>query len=125
MLQTLRGKLEDLEKREKEEPGNRTSQRNKLLGGGASGSGRVWGQETAETKDKDKKELIQYQRDVMTQQDEGLERLGEIISKQKNIAYQIGNELDEQNRMLDNLGNKMDNTNVRLGYTTKRVMKQL
>ena len=69
--------------------------------------------------------MITIQRQVIDQQDEGLDRLSSIIKRQKNIAYQLGNELDEQNKMLDDLDNKMDGTNARLGHTTKRVMKML
>ncbi len=91
----------------------------------SNGSGRVWGKETAETIGKDNREIINVQRDVIKEQDKGLERLDVLISKQKNIAYQIGNELSEQNKMLDELDNQMDKTSTKLTHTTKRVNKLL
>ena len=89
------------------------------------GSGRVWGKETADTLGKSNRDIVTMQRQVIQQQDKGLERLDTLISKQKNIAYQIGNELSEQNKMLDDLDNQMDKTSTKLGHTTKRVNKLL
>eukprot|EP00123_Amoebidium_parasiticum_P010121 comp19903_c0_seq1/m.24127 comp19903_c0_seq1/g.24127 ORF comp19903_c0_seq1/g.24127 comp19903_c0_seq1/m.24127 type:complete len:326 (-) comp19903_c0_seq1:596-1573(-) len=124
-LQTLMGKREELERAEKTAPtqmGN-AEQRSELMGTGSSQ--RVWGRETAETAGKSNLEVVNVQRQLMDQQDEGLDRLQAIIQRQKQIALSINEELDTQNNMLDDLNVQVERTQGHMATTTKRVMKLL
>lgn len=43
----------------------------------------------------------QEQKQMLKQQDQGLENLSKVISRQKHLAMSIGNELEDQNEILD------------------------
>jgi hypothetical protein len=126
MVHNLRGKLNELQRKEKESRLNFSLQKNALLKGSCSPKpARVWGRETNDTADKSSGELVKYQRNIMSLQDEGIDRLNEIVQKQKSIAERIGNELDEQNKMIEFLDSKMERTGGHMENTTRRVKSLL
>merc|ERR1712226_568609 len=48
-------------------------------------------------------QLLQRQRDVMREQDDGLDALSAVIAKQKRIGLEISDEVDDQARLIDDI----------------------
>ncbi|KNC81826.1 hypothetical protein SARC_05863 [Sphaeroforma arctica JP610] len=118
--------LERLERAEGDEVEDNRAQRSEVPDRNRNTPrGRVWGKETEATKGKTTHEVVDLQRDVMAAQDAGLDRLAEVVQRQKHVASAIGNELDEQNRLLEDLDGRVERTHGQLANTTKRVMKLL
>jgi syntaxin 8 len=63
----------------------------------------------------------QEQQQIIRHQDDSLESLSKVISRQKNIALRIGNEVDQQNDIIDNIADQMDTMNSRVSSTTRTV----
>lgn len=63
----------------------------------------------------------QEQKQILQNQDEGLENLSKVISRQKQLAMTIGNELEDQNGILDNIADQMDNNDTRLQRETSNI----
>ncbi|CAG9761658.1 unnamed protein product [Ceutorhynchus assimilis] len=61
------------------------------------------------------------QKQMLGEQEKGLESLSKIISRQKNIASTISNEVDYHNEILDDIGTQIDNTDQRVRVETDRV----
>ncbi|XP_046390575.1 syntaxin-8 [Ischnura elegans] len=66
-------------------------------------------------------DVRQQQQTVVKQQDEGLEVLSKVISRQKELAKVIGNEVDIQNDIIDDLTENMENTDTRIRRETKQI----
>ncbi|XP_054288940.1 syntaxin-8-like [Macrosteles quadrilineatus] len=66
-------------------------------------------------------QIREHQQRLMRDQEDGLERLSQVISRQKDIARTIGNEVDYQNELVDNITNTMDRTNVSIQRETSHV----
>nr|CAD7261234.1 unnamed protein product [Timema shepardi] len=66
-------------------------------------------------------ELRQHQQRMVKDQNEGLEILSKVISRQKEIAQTIGNEVDIQNEIIEDLADHMDRTDSRLLDETKQI----
>jgi len=60
----------------------------------------------------------------MKDQDEQLDGLSTILSRQKHIAVAISTELHEQNAILDDLNSDVDRVQGKMG-TAKRLMNKL
>ncbi|XP_048513978.1 syntaxin-8 isoform X1 [Athalia rosae] len=58
---------------------------------------------------------------LLQEQDEGLEALSKVISRQKEIAISINNEVDHQNDIIDDLADHMERTDQRLISETRQV----
>ena len=56
----------------------------------------------------DNQQVHDYHKNVLQQQDEQLDRLGESIGRQRDLSIQIGDELDDQVQMLDDVDNHVD-----------------
>jgi syntaxin 8 len=54
------------------------------------------------------------QRQMIEEQDQGLDALSRVVTRQKQIAIDIGNEVTDQNEILDDINDHMDHTNTRL-----------
>ncbi|XP_071736589.1 syntaxin-52-like [Rutidosis leptorrhynchoides] len=65
--------------------------------------------------------IVGLQRQVMREQDEGLEKLEETVISTKHIALAVNEELDLHTRLIDDLDEHVDVTDSRL----KRVQKNL
>ncbi|KAM7250765.1 hypothetical protein ACFE04_022648 [Oxalis oulophora] len=69
----------------------------------------------------DNQGLVSLQRQVMREQDEGLEKLEETVLSTKHIALAVNEELDLHTRLIDDLDQHVDVTDSRL----RRVQKNL
>ncbi|KAJ4909050.1 Syntaxin-52 [Raphanus sativus] len=69
----------------------------------------------------DNQGIVQFQRQVMREQDEGLEKLEETVMSTKHIALAVNEELTLQTRLIDDLDYHVDVTDSRL----RRVQKSL
>ncbi|KAL5802372.1 hypothetical protein ACOSQ3_030822 [Xanthoceras sorbifolium] len=65
--------------------------------------------------------LVGFQRQIMKDQDEGLEKLEETVISTKHIALAVNEELDLHTRLIDDLDQHVDVTDSRL----RRVQKNL
>lgn len=65
--------------------------------------------------------LVGLQRQIMKEQDEGLEKLEETVISTKHIALAVNEELDLHTRLIDDLDQRVDVTDSRL----RRVQKHL
>ncbi|CAH1992286.1 unnamed protein product [Acanthoscelides obtectus] len=61
------------------------------------------------------------QKNMLKEQENGLENLSQIISRQKDIAHTISNEVDYHNEILDDLGAQMDRTDTRVRSETQHI----
>jgi syntaxin 8 len=59
------------------------------------------------------------QQQIIRQQDDSLDALSKVISRQKHIAIRIGNEVENQNEILDDLATQMENTGSRVNSSTR------
>ncbi|KAL4131757.1 hypothetical protein QTP88_009026 [Uroleucon formosanum] len=71
------------------------------------------------------KVLKQQQQYLLKEQDDGLNELASIVSRQKNIAITISSEVDLQNELVDDLLVKMDKTAAGIESETKEVVQIL
>lgn len=56
----------------------------------------------------DNLQIHQYHKNVLQDQDEQLDRLGDSIGRQRDLSIQIGNELDDHVQMLDEVEEHVD-----------------
>ncbi|XP_058460160.1 syntaxin-8 [Malaya genurostris] len=66
-------------------------------------------------------DLRAQQTRILEDQNEGLEALSRVISRQKVLATQIGSEVDRHNEILDNLADTMETTDARLDRETRQI----
>ncbi|XP_060774542.1 syntaxin-8 [Neoarius graeffei] len=66
-------------------------------------------------------EIKEQQQRIIQAQDEGLDALADVISRQKRMGQEIGNELDEQNEIIDDITQLVDTTDRRIHNETRRV----
>ncbi|CAI6343076.1 unnamed protein product [Macrosiphum euphorbiae] len=71
------------------------------------------------------KVLKQQQQYLLKEQDDGLNELASIVSRQKNIAITISSEVDLQNELVEDLLVKMDKTAAGIESETKEVVQIL
>ncbi|XP_015369497.1 PREDICTED: syntaxin-8 [Diuraphis noxia] len=71
------------------------------------------------------KVLKQQQQYLIKEQDDGLNELASIVSRQKNIAITISSEVDLQNELVDDLLVKIDKTTAGIENETKEVVQIL
>ncbi|CAA0833628.1 Syntaxin-52 [Striga hermonthica] len=67
--------------------------------------------------------VVGLQRQVMKEQDEGLEKLEETVSSTKHIALAVNEELDLHTRLIDNLDEHVDVTDSRLQQVQRRLAR--
>ncbi|KAI9248034.1 hypothetical protein BDA99DRAFT_251948 [Phascolomyces articulosus] len=77
--------------------------------------------ETEETRGLDNEGLMQYQQQVMQDQDQQVEQFSAILSRQRQLGLAIGDELETQNQVLDELDSGVDRTNVKLKFAKKKL----
>ncbi|XP_066148532.1 syntaxin-8 [Euwallacea fornicatus] len=94
----------------------RMAERSDLIGGV---SGADW--DTIETSEMTVDEIQSRQRQMLGDQEQGLENLAKIISRQKDIANTISNEMDYHNEILNDIGTQIDQTDQRVRTETGRV----
>ncbi|KAL8910493.1 MAG: hypothetical protein Q9171_004189 [Xanthocarpia ochracea] len=69
----------------------------------------------------DNQQIHEYHKNVMQQQDEQLDRLGDSIGRQRELSMQIGDELDEHVQMLDEVEGHIDRHQTTLDGARKRL----
>ncbi|XP_057520545.1 syntaxin-51-like [Amaranthus tricolor] len=69
----------------------------------------------------DNQGIVGFQRQIMREQDEGLEQLEETVISTKHIALAVNEELNLHTRLLDTLDDHVESTNSRL----QRIQKKL
>lgn len=127
-LSTLKGRCSDLQSKfgrgidANESGSGMDNQRNALFGGRESGTARRPYQDEPESfRGNDQDGIMQSQRQVMREQDQGLDMISQSVSRIKNMGLKIGDEIEDQNEMLDDLNDGMDRTNERLLKETDHV----
>jgi len=69
----------------------------------------------------DNQQIHAYHSQVIAEQDEALDRLGESIGRQRELSIQIGDELDEHVQMLDDVDRHVDRHQTRLDKARKNL----
>lgn len=69
----------------------------------------------------DNQQIHAYHSQVLAEQDEALDRLGESIGRQRELSIQIGDELDEHVQMLDDVDRHVDRHQTRLDKARKNL----
>jgi syntaxin 8 len=69
----------------------------------------------------DNQQIHAYHSQVLAEQDEALDRLGESIGRQRELSIQIGDELDEHVQMLDEVDRHVDRHQTRLDKARKNL----
>jgi len=69
----------------------------------------------------DNQQIHAYHSQILSEQDEALDRLGESISRQRELSIQIGDELDEHVEMLDDVDRHVDRHQSRLDKARKNL----
>lgn len=69
----------------------------------------------------DNTQIHEYHKNVLREQDEQLDRLGESIGRQRDLSIQIGDELDEHVQMLDDVDEHVDRHQTRLDKARKNL----
>lgn len=69
----------------------------------------------------DNQQIHAYHSQVLAEQDEALDRLGESIGRQRELSIQIGDELDEHVQMLDEVDQHVDRHQTRLDKARKNL----
>ncbi|XP_054807850.1 syntaxin-52-like [Prosopis cineraria] len=65
--------------------------------------------------------VVGFQRQIIKEQDEDLEKLEETVTSTKHIALAVNEELSLHTRLLDNLNEHVDTTNSRLQMVQRRL----
>ncbi|KAI8379503.1 Phox homologous domain-containing protein [Radiomyces spectabilis] len=79
--------------------------------------------ETEVTRGLDNEGLLQYQQQVMKEQDDQVAQFSAILARQKQLGLVIGDELDVQNQLLDELDGDVGRTHTKLKFANKKLEK--
>ena len=85
--------------------------------------GRVLGKETAKTRELDNQGVLQLQKQMMEDQDMGLEELRKVVVRQKELGIAINNELEVQNEMLKMVDDDVTRVQGKMDIAKKRIGK--
>lgn len=80
-------------------------------------------QETEFTKGLDNQELLNYQSQVMKDQDLHIEQFSQLLGRQKELGVAINYELENQIDILESLDIQVDNTQTKLAFANKKLSK--
>ncbi|KAK4514048.1 uncharacterized protein ATC70_006056 [Mucor velutinosus] len=80
-------------------------------------------QETEFTKGLDNQELLNYQTQVMKDQDLHIEQFSQLLGRQKELGVAINHELENQIDVLESLDIQVDNTQTKLAFGNKKLSK--
>ncbi|TID21813.1 Calcium-channel protein [Venturia nashicola] len=69
----------------------------------------------------DNQQIHEYHKNVISEQDEHLDRLGQSIGRQRELSIQIGDELDSQVDLLEEVGERTDRHQRQLDGASKRL----
>lgn len=79
--------------------------------------------ETSETRELDNEGVLQLQKTMLQQQDQGVDTLLKIVRRQKEMGMAIGEELDIQTRMLKQLDDDVERVDKKTRVARKRADK--
>ncbi|KAI1922574.1 hypothetical protein LOZ66_002464 [Ophidiomyces ophidiicola] len=85
--------------------------------------GRILGKETDQTRQLDNDGVLQLQRQIMQDQDDGVEELRKIVARQKELGIAINNELEVQHAMLNVVDEDVERVNRKVQIGRKRADK--
>ena len=101
-----------------------------LIGNGSSSGARAGGRvlgaplpETERTRELDNEGVMLLQREMMEEQDQGVEVLAGIVRRQKEMGLAIKDEVDRQIESMDRLGDDVDRVEAKVGVGGNRVRK--
>lgn len=77
--------------------------------------------EPPDQSDLSNQQIHEYHRNVLREQDEQLDRLGESIGRQRDLSIQIGDELDDHAMLLDEVDERVDRHQGQLDRAGKRL----
>ncbi|XP_059609243.1 syntaxin-8 [Phlebotomus argentipes] len=66
-------------------------------------------------------DLRRQQTQMLEDQDQGLEALSKVISRQKDLALRIGDEVEAQNDIIDDIADQLEHTDSRIHSETRRI----
>lgn len=69
----------------------------------------------------DNQQIHEYHKNVISEQDQHLDRLGQSIGRQRELSIQIGDELDSQVDLLEEVGERTDRHQSQLDGASKRL----
>ncbi|OBZ89944.1 Vacuolar morphogenesis protein 7 [Choanephora cucurbitarum] len=78
-------------------------------------------EETELTRGLDNKELLNYQTQVMQEQDDHIEQFSQMLGRQKELGLAIHHELENQISLLESLDVQVDNTQAKLAFANKKL----
>ncbi|KAF1801532.1 Phox homologous domain-containing protein [Mucor lusitanicus] len=135
LVQLVNATRQDLTKSTKKKPQQNvkraatTGHHTKVGGGRAFGSALLKQQqqqklqETEFTKGLDNQELLNYQTQVMKDQDLHIEQFSQLLGRQKELGVAINHELENQIDVLESLDIQVDNTQTKLAFANKKLSK--
>uniref|UniRef100_A0A1B0CP58 t-SNARE coiled-coil homology domain-containing protein n=1 Tax=Lutzomyia longipalpis TaxID=7200 RepID=A0A1B0CP58_LUTLO len=89
------------------------------------GTSRLWDDEEddqmLDTSTYSVKDLRQQQAQILEDQNQGLEALSKVISRQKDLALRIGDEVETQNEIIDDIADQLEHTDARINSATRRI----
>ncbi|KMU81907.1 hypothetical protein CISG_09375 [Coccidioides immitis RMSCC 3703] len=85
--------------------------------------GRILGKETEETRQLDNDGVLQLQKQIMENQDAGIDELRKIVARQKELGIAINNELEVQNAMLNIVDEDAERVGRKIQVGRKRADK--
>ncbi|KAG2227186.1 hypothetical protein INT45_008430 [Circinella minor] len=88
---------------------------------GAAAAAQQRAKETEVTRGLDNDGLIDYQKQVMDDQDQQVEQFSALLARQKQLGFAIGDELETQNEILDELDAGVDRTGLKLKFASKKL----
>lgn len=119
-LEQLQSKLIQIEKEFNKKPGD--EERQQLMMAPSSSRG-LWEGEDEEILDNNVpiENIINEHQQILANQDDQLDNLANLISRQKQVAIKIGEEVETHNDILDQLGSTMENVDSRVQTETRHV----
>ncbi|XP_055708261.1 syntaxin-8 [Phlebotomus papatasi] len=89
------------------------------------GTSRLWDDEEddqlLDTNTYSATDFRQQQAQILENQNQGLEALSRVISRQKDLAIRIGDEVEGQNEIIDDIADQLEHTDSRIHNETRRI----
>lgn len=89
------------------------------------GTSRLWDDEEddqlLDTNTYSAADFRQHQAQILENQNQGLEALSRVISRQKDLAIRIGDEVESQNEIIDDIADQLEHTDSRIHNETRRI----
>ena len=114
------------QQQQQQQPGRRTAPKRSATIGpgrafGAAAAAQQRAKETEVTRGLDNDGLLNYQKQVMDDQDQQVEQFSALLARQKQLGFAIGDELETQNEILDELDAGVDRTGLKLKFASKKL----